>query len=163
SWDAPALDDFARPLNKRGRAAAGRMGRFLADQGLMPEVILCSTAQRTRETLALILPHLARDMEIRLDARLYDTGVEGYRARVGALPDTVGTVMVIGHNPAVEDYARQLADSGAPEALNAMRDKYPTGALAVLAAPGGAWRHLTRAHLEVFQVPRDLDGAGGDA
>lgn len=162
SWDDPALDDFARPLNKRGRAAAGIMGRFLVDRGLTPDLILCSTAQRTRETLALILPHLAQDLDIRLEGRLYGAGVGGYKALIGEVPDTVETVMVIGHNPAIEDYARQLAADGAPTDLAAMGGKYPTGALAVLAAPAGAWRHLTRARLELFQVPRALGGTNND-
>ena len=101
-------------------------------------------------------------MDIRLEGRLYGAGVGGYKALIGEVPDTVETVMVIGHNPAIEDYARQLAADGAPTDLAAMGGKYPTGALAVLAAPAGTWRHLTRARLELFQVPRALGGTNND-
>ena len=160
SWGNPSLQDFARPLNERGRGAADLIGRFLAARGLIPEMIFCSTARRTRETLALLMPHLAQNMDIRLDGRLYGADVGGYKALVADVPDRVETVMVIGHNPAIEDYARQLALDGAPADLTALHGKYPTGALAVLAAPAGAWRHLTRAHLELFQVPRDLTHTG---
>ena len=163
SWGNPNLQDFARPLDERGRGAADLIRRFLAAHGLIPEITFCSTAQRTRETLALLMPHLAQDMDIRLDGWLYGAGVDGFKALVSKVPDKVGTVMIIGHNPAIENYARQLAVDGAPADLTALQGKYPTCALAVLTAPADAWRHLTRAHLELFQVPRDLTHTGGPA
>ena len=109
------------------------------------------------------MPYLAQDMDIPLDGRLYGADAGGYKALIVDVPDRVETVMVIGHNPAIEDYALQLAVDGAPADLTALHGKYPTGALAVLVAPAGALRHLTRAHIELSQVPRDLTRTGGVA
>src|SRR5262245_7918722 len=81
-WHAASLDGFARPLAPRGEAAAPRMGAYMAAHGINPQLILCSAAQRTRQTLALILPHLAGNPTVELEDGLYLATAPSLLARI---------------------------------------------------------------------------------
>jgi phosphohistidine phosphatase len=118
SWDDEDLADHERPLSARGRRAADAMGRHLRAEGIEPELVLCSSAARTRETLARI--GLAGQVE----RELYGATASELIARLRAVPPSVESVLVIGHNPGMHDLA--LALTGEPG------DKYPTGALATI-------------------------------
>lgn len=139
SWADPGHADFDRPLNSRGRTAAPAMGRFMAESGLLPQRIVCSSAQRARETLALMLPRLASDMEVTFTRRLYEADGEGYLKAARSAGGTANMLMLVGHNPAMEDVAQVLAPTGDAEALERLREKYPTCGLAVLEFDGPRW------------------------
>jgi phosphohistidine phosphatase len=155
SWADPSLADHDRPLNGRGRRAAAAMGEHLRAAGVAPELVLCSSARRTRETLERIAPALG-DARVEFEAGLYGASAHALRRRLERLPDEVESVLLIAHNPGLEDLALELA---APSpATEAMAEKFPTGALAVLELPGASWSELApgTAELATFVRPRDL-------
>ena len=170
SWADEGLDDFDRPLASRGRKAAPRVARFIADGGFGPDLILCSTARRARETLSLVLPSMAHSCTIRMDRTLYEADEEedlGERLRTLADTDVPEgdraprgqRVLVIGHNPAMQDFAIQLVGSGAPDDREAIAAKFPTAALAVIAFDADRWHDIVPGSgtLTHFVRPRDLD------
>ena len=157
SWEDPSQRDAERPLAPRGRRAARAMARHLGHEGIGPALILCSPAQRTRETLALIADALP-DVPVQVEEELYGADEEQLLARLRSLPPTVPSVLVVGHNPGLHELAVALAGRGEPGALARLRTKMPTGALATLQAPGSHWRDLLPggAELVAFVVPREL-------
>jgi phosphohistidine phosphatase len=161
-WGDPALDDIDRPLNTRGRAAARAMAAYVAEENLLPDLILCSTAQRTRETLAKLTSHLNRECEIRLRRDLYWQGEDSYLTIIRSNGGSARTLMVIGHNPATESTAQELMGSGPEDAIRDIGTKYPTAAIAVLDFAVDKWTDLTAesGRLERFVKPRDLDIPG---
>jgi phosphohistidine phosphatase len=154
SWDEPGLADRDRPLAPRGRRAAERMAGHLRTEGVRPGLVLCSPAVRTRQTLAAVAGALG-DPPVSVEDRLYGAEPEDLVARLREVPDPTGDVLVIGHNPTLQDLALELATEGDP--LPRLREKLPTGALATLVFDG-SWRDLGhgRATLEALVVPRDL-------
>ncbi len=159
SWDDPSLDDLARPLNKRGRRAAGLMAEYFLRRGFSPKVVLCSPAARTRQTLDLLLPALP-DPEVRIDERIYDAAMKTLLARLQELPETCASVLLVGHNPGLERLAQTLSDgTGNPAAADRLAAKYPTGSLTILSSPRDRWDSLAAAtcRLEDFICPVDLE------
>jgi phosphohistidine phosphatase len=151
SWDDPALADHDRPLAPRGLKASERIAEHMRRTEIAPELVLCSTALRARQTLAALLPVLGSDVEIRLEDELYEAGRHEVLARVRQVDDAVSSLLVIGHNPALHELALFL--SGRADVL----DRFPTGALATLAFASD-WAALDEdgAELQGFVVPRDL-------
>jgi phosphohistidine phosphatase len=151
SWDDPALADHDRPLAPRGLKASERIAEHVRRTKIAPELVLCSTALRTRQTLAALLPVLGSDVEIRLEDELYEAGRHELLARVRQVDDAVSSLLVIGHNPTLHELALFL--SGRADVL----DRFPTGALATLAFPAD-WAVLDEggAELQSFVVPREL-------
>jgi len=158
SWEEPRRDDHARPLAPRGRDAADRMASYLQRRGVEPALILCSTAARTRETLALILAGLRRTGRVEFEQGLYLAEGEEMLRRLQEVEDSVTSVMLVGHNPGLQELALMLCGGGEAAALKAMRAKYPTGALAEIAVPAAHWRDLRpgMGRLARFTVPREL-------
>jgi len=159
AWSDPRLDDHDRPLNGRGERAAKAIADHIARQGPHPDLILCSTAMRTRQTLAPLLKRLEGPAPpIALERGLYLASEDALLARLQAVADDVPTVLLIGHNDGIGQLAADLAGDGASDALEALRAKYPTGSLAVLRTPDGSWRDLKpgAARLLAFTRPRDL-------
>ena len=159
AWSDPRLDDHDRPLNGRGERAAKAMADHIARQGPHPDLILCSTAMRTRQTLAPLLKRLPSPAPpISLENGLYLASEDALLARLQAVADDVPTVLLIGHNDGIGQLAADLAGNGPSEALAGVREKFPTGALAVLRTPDGPWSDLKvgSAKLLDFVRPRDL-------
>ena len=155
SWDNPALPDHDRPLAPRGHRATKLLAEHLRREGTGPELVLSSTARRTRETFEGIAPALGDDVEVRFEAELYGASADELVARLRTIPDTVQSAMLIGHNPSIQALALRLAGSG--DELERVRSKYPTGALATLTFPGG-WDELEpgAAELAAFVRPKSL-------
>ncbi|WP_448187269.1 SixA phosphatase family protein [Azospirillum sp. sgz301742] len=141
-WDNPSLPDHDRPLTSRGVEAAGRVGRHLKQQGIHPDLILCSTARRAAETLALVLNELGRGVPVEHDRGLYLVGAPALLGRLRAAPDSVGTLMMVGHNPDMHHLAQHLAGRGDAAALRAVAEKFSTGACAILTFPVDHWRDV---------------------
>ena len=156
SWDDPELADRERPLAPRGRRAAVLVAEHLRREGVSAELVLCSSALRTRETLAAILPALDGDVEIRIEGGLYAVGADDLLERLRGIPESVTSVMVIGHNPGLQDLALMLVAEG--RGLDRLREKFPTGALATLGFGDAPWSALSAgdATLEAYVVPREL-------
>lgn len=159
AWGQPGLDDHDRPLNRRGERVAEIMAEHIVHNAPRPDLILCSTAVRTRQTLAPLVHRLATPAPpIALEKRLYLASEPELLARLRAVADEVRTVMLIGHNEGIGELAAALPGHGVSPALASVRSKFPTGALAVLRAPDGPWRELApgAAELLSFVRPRDL-------
>jgi phosphohistidine phosphatase len=155
SWAASGTPDHDRPLNARGQRTAPLVGAYLREHGLVPEVVLCSSARRTCETLALL--GLGDDPEIVVSHSLYHATPRSVLELVHGVDDDVRTLMVLGHNPTSHELAIDLASTGEAAALDALRQEFPTAALAVLSIDG-AWSALQpgSARLDAFVVPRAL-------
>jgi phosphohistidine phosphatase len=156
SWKEHGLADHDRPLAPRGRRAAKAIGRYLRERGIEPDVVLCSSATRARETLDRIEPPIG-DGGVLIEPRLYGADAGTLLGRLREMPATVGSVMVIGHNPGLEQLALVLARPG--PVVRELEVKFPTGALATLALRGGGWEGLDRGTAELidFIRPRDLE------
>lgn len=158
SWHDPSLKDFERPLKRRGRGAARKMGDYLVRKGLLPDLILCSAAQRTRETLAFIQDRLDQDLPVSIEKSLYEASPAEIARIVSKIEAGFDTVLVIGHNTGLEELARRLSRNGNEKATKRMALQYPTGAMAVIDISGEGWSKLDGkdASLKRFVCPRDL-------
>jgi phosphohistidine phosphatase len=158
SWDDSSLDDFDRPLARRGEAAAPRMGRFMAQQGLTPDLALCSSAARARQTLDLVLPHLERRPEVVYEDGLYLAAPSAMLARLNRVDAGVPHVLVVGHDPGMQGLALELAGDGDPRLLQAIAAKFPTAGLAVIRFAARSWARIGRGagRLVLFATPKSL-------
>ncbi len=158
SWSDPGLKDRDRDLNARGRAASEKMGAWCAANGVSPDLVLCSTATRARETLARLLPNLKAAARIEFEDGLYLAPANELLARLRKLDDGVKAVMIVGHNPGLQELGLLLAEDGAPGTLAKLNAKFPTAALAELTADLKRWRDLDAdaAELERLILPREL-------
>ncbi|MHC5114601.1 MAG: SixA phosphatase family protein [Planctomycetota bacterium] len=150
SWKDPHLADHDRPLNKRGRRDAPRMGRLLEEEGLVPNVVLCSTAARARATIELALDACAYGGEVVYDDTLYHAEPEEVLAALANVPDHAERVLVVGHNPGHEALLVEL--TGVFEVM-------PTAALAQIELPIERWTDLddaVRARLVRVWRPKEL-------
>jgi phosphohistidine phosphatase len=156
SWADPGVGDLDRPLAPRGRRAAGKIANHLRRQGAAPAIVLCSSARRARETLAGVAPALGSGTEHLVEEGLYAASAAELLSRLRRIPDRAPSVMIIAHNPGLQDLAVTLAGSGAR--LERLREGFPTTALAVLRSPIASWRELGPgdAKLIEFVLPREL-------
>jgi phosphohistidine phosphatase len=152
----PDVADHQRPLARRGQRDAPVMGRWLRAQGLVPDRVLCSTARRARQTWQLTQAGLGAAPPVAVEPGLYDGAAPDLLALIRRAPPAVGTLLLLlGHNPAIEDLALMLAatapgaggrrglDAAMPGALERMQAKFPTAAIAVL-EPATTWPALTQ-------------------
>lgn len=158
SWDEDGLADHGRPLAPRGRRAVEALRRHLAGTDIAPDLVLCSTATRAVETWEGVAPAFPPATPVELSPELYGAGAGDLVRRLRQLAE-VGCVLVVGHNPGLEDLAAGLVGSGPDDLLRRLHTKFPTGALATLDVPG-AWADLRwgTAELVGYVVPRDLPG-----
>jgi phosphohistidine phosphatase len=159
SWKSPMLPDHDRPLNTRGRSDAPLMGKAMARHGLDPDLVLCSTARRTRDTLALVLPELRVEPKVIYEDNLYHCTPQEMLGLVQALPAHVSQVLLVGHNPELESFALDLIGSGPKHLKERIEAKYPTAGLTVMRFPAGAWKDvgLNSGKLELFLTPGDVE------
>jgi phosphohistidine phosphatase len=181
SRDDPSLDDFDRPLAKKGRKAGKLVKEHLKEKvkehsELKPELILCSSAVRTRETLESVESKtLLRDTRVLFERSIYEATREAIARTVlknvasGEGSEPTKTVMLVGHNPGMEDLALWLVGDGEgsdPEGFRRMKEKYPTGALAILSCSSCDWKDALDAggkwKLDSFVTPKDLGGGEDD-
>lgn len=151
------MEDHARPLARRGEHAAERMGALLAEGGTRPDLVLCSTAERAKETLARILPRLGGHPRVLFEAELYLASAETLLDRLHLVEPDVGEVLLVGHNPGLADLAGLLVGTGDPSSRARMAQKFPTGAWAEIRFRE-AWMQLApgRGELHRFVAPKDL-------
>lgn len=131
-WKDPALKDFDRPLNKRGRENALLMGRRIAQRGFKPQMILASPALRARQTAELVLPELGASVEkILFESALYQNDAAILLERVKKIEDGYEQVLLIGHNPELTALAQELAHQEIADIV--------TGGLVGLRFPAASW------------------------
>lgn len=133
SWNYPELSDYDRPLNARGKRDAPRMGKFLQEQGLIPDRILTSSAKRARKTADKVAKTGGYKGKVKKLDAFYDTSTGVYYETLQGLPDKYERVMVVGHNPTMEQLIRYLTGQ-----IRQM----PTAALAHIELPIQRWEAL---------------------
>lgn len=159
SWDDVDLDDFERPLSKRGASAAPQMGRAIRDLKLKPDLVLCSAAVRTRATVALVLLELGPPApEVRYDDGLYLAAPKVILGHIRKVDKGVRNLLVVGHNPGMHALALELAGVAKREDMAELATKFPTAALASMTFDLSSWRDVAAGlgHLVVFMTPRNL-------
>ncbi|WP_443971884.1 SixA phosphatase family protein [Sphingobium sp. CR28] len=162
-WSDGAMRDFDRPLNSRGERAARLMGRWAAQQALSCDMVVASPAVRVRETLDHFRvafpvcpgPHWERRLYLATAATLLEI--------VHEFPQQIDTVMLVGHNPGLEDLILDLvADDGLSTMRHSVEEKFPTASIAALDCDVLDWHDVgTGARFRYFVRPRDLDVALG--
>lgn len=151
-WAMPGVRDFDRPLDKVGQADAEATGMAMAAAGYVPDLTLCSNARRARETLEGIAGNADIGRVLFFD-QLYTEDATGYLALIRE-HGSFGSLLVIGHNPMMEDLAMAIAPDGEDEARNALAGGFPTSGLAVVRFEHGLDAARTGAgHLEAFLTP----------
>jgi phosphohistidine phosphatase len=120
SWKDSDLDDHERPLNKRGKKDAPRMGQLLKDEGLVPDLILASSAKRCRKTADHVIHTSGYRGETRITGDLYEANATRLRQALAGLPDGVSRVLLIAHNPGLEELLEPLAGAYTPLSTSAL-------------------------------------------
>ena len=152
SWDEPGISDHDRPLNNRGRRNAPTMGGVIMSEGIVPDLIVSSTATRTRETVDLVSVEFDADVQVVFDEALYHAAPGTLMARIRTTPDQVGTLMLVGHNPGMEELVHQLTGKF---------ESFPTGALAAMSIDTDQWSDFGLVDLAMNTIglwrPRELE------
>ena len=158
SWDEPHLSDHARPLNMRGRQAAAAMAGEMRRLGLLPDLVLVSSARRTLQTLAALEPWEDPPRIEPLDA-LYLAPASDLMETLRHAAPTARCVLLVGHNPGLHDLAMLLAGSPAvPDAqVQRLARGYPSGALSEFSV-AGPWSAIGEGGVRLTRLllPSDL-------
>ncbi|MGY6019296.1 SixA phosphatase family protein [Streptomyces spinosirectus] len=154
--------DHERPLAPRGLRDAPAAGRALAEADCLPDLALCSTALRARQTWELASAQWGTPPPVRRDPRLYGADATELLDVVHEVSAEVETLLLVGHNPGLEELVLDLAGEDLDGALDEVRAKFPTSAIAVLAWHGPDWDALVpgTALLTTMLVPRGAKGHG---
>ena len=134
------------------------MGKAMAERGIEPELVLCSSARRTRDTLDLILPELRVEPKVVYEDSLYHASAAEMLNILQAVEPSANRVMMVGHNPEIQSFALDLVGSGPKQYRDRLRMKYPTAALTVINFENGLWKNVTvnSGTLNLFLSPKDL-------
>jgi len=151
--DWPDVPDEERPLAKRGRRDAPRIGQWLRDRGYRPDVVVCSPARRARQTWKLVAPELGGSPDVRFEPRAYGASAMTLLYLIRELPGQYRTALLLGHNPGLEELTASLAGGDGPRP----EIRLPTAGVAVLEFAGD-WPGLTpgQARLLDTVVPADI-------
>ncbi|HEY6698090.1 MAG TPA: histidine phosphatase family protein [Acidimicrobiales bacterium] len=157
SWDDVDLPDRLRPLAPRGVRAAAAVARHLSATAVAPDLVLCSPAQRAAQTWEGVAPGVPQDTAVKIDEAIYHADGDELFARLRVVPSEIGSVLLVGHNPGLQDLAVGLVGSGDPGLRERLETKLPTGALVTLELPDD-WDGMTwgSATLLAYVVPREL-------
>jgi phosphohistidine phosphatase len=160
SWKNPTLPDRERPLATRGTTDAPLMGKAMAERGIDPELVLCSSARRTVDTLALVLPELKVEPKVVYEDSLYHPAPEEMLQMLRRLQPGTSRVMIVGHNPELQAFALDLVGSGPKHLRDRLNEKFPTAGLAVINFMAGLWSsvNVNSGSLNLFLTPKDLRG-----
>lgn len=158
-WDDPALRDFDRPLNPKGQRAARTVGRALKDAGLAFDAVIASPALRVKETLRGVGEGYGRALDVCEEPELYLASAAVLLDQIQRTDDGVERLLLVGHNPGLEDLAIALSGSGEDGLLDALGAKYPTATVAVISFDSDRWADVDegKGRLVRFLRPRDLD------
>jgi len=158
SWAEPGQRDFDRPLNGRGGNALVAIRNIIETQNWQPCRIFCSPTARTRQTLTGIQEAFHKSPIIVFEPILYSGDASAYLHCLSGV-EGGDPAMLIGHNPMCEEFCEWLAGGGNAAAVQGMRTKFPTGALAVFDIDKANWKSLSAGsgRLVDFVTPRELD------
>ena len=157
-WDEPGAQDHDRDLAPRGELAATRMGRLIRNQGLRPELVLCSTARRAVHTWRLVEAELGDPPPLHYDDRLYLASPDRMAAVIAERGVGATQLLLVGHNPGMHSLANRLAATGEQSLRAALAAKLPTAGLALIGFAANDWGEIaTRGgELRGFWRPREI-------
>ena len=143
------MQDFDRPLNKRGKGAAELVGRFIRGQKLKPDLVLSSPAIRARETIDCVLEASGRSPEVRYDERIYEAGPLRLLEVISQVEEHLQVVLLVGHNPGLEELL---------ELLTGQREQLPTAGLAKITFEADEWSKIgdKKGRLDWLAKPKEL-------
>lgn len=158
SWGTPSLRDIDRPLNTRGKSQAQKLGTFLSDHELLPDLIICSSAKRARQTLKHLKKKWTTDAEIIVEDQLYLASPGTITTLLEELGNQHDHIMIIGHNPGLHMLAMRLAHHGKADDLDVLMEKYPTATLSVIQSDANKWEDIESGsgELKHFITPKNL-------
>ena len=150
--------DRERPLTRRGREDAARAGRYLVEEKLLPNLAVVSDARRARETLDCAMQASGRSFKVLIDPEIYLAEDFVLLAELNKAPDLAQTLLVVGHNPGLADFAWRVSSSGDAEARKRLMMKYPTSGLSVIEFDAPTWSAVnwSSGRLERFVTPSML-------
>ena len=159
AWDNPSVADFDRPLSNRGRKAAPLVGAYLGRRGLVPGLVLASSAKRAVETLDLVSAGWQTKPTVRKLKSLYLAMPREMLRRIQAIGKEPDCVMLVGHNPGIADLANWLCSHGKAEQRANLARKFPTGAIAVIEFDVEDWGDVDAetGHLIDFATPKQIE------
>jgi phosphohistidine phosphatase len=157
----PGEEDHDRVLAERGRTDAARLGAYLVRHGLVPDLALVSTSTRTRETWSLVTKAFNQAPPVRFDERIYESSPQAILTVVCEAAPNATTLLVVGHNPGLQELAATLIASGDVDARRRLKEEFPTAAVAVITFAADGWRgvHPHGGRLEHFVGPKWLETA----
>jgi phosphohistidine phosphatase len=157
----PGGRDRDRTVAPRGREAAQRIGAYMAGHGLRPDLVICSTAVRTRETWDLVASAFTKAPQVAYDERIYQNNPKILLDVVRETEPGVHVLLLVGHNPSFQAIAEFLTASGHGDARQRLREKFPTAGLAVIDFPVDAWDrvHPHSGRLDRLITPGVLEAA----
>ncbi len=159
-WSIAGHPDHARELAPRGRKAAPLMGQYIAEHGLTPDHAIVSTAARTRQTWQALGDDLTGGVGVTYEKRIYEAEPEDILEAIQDAPKSAQSLIVVGHNPGLQETALLLTNGGKTSARRAISAKFPTAGLAVIDLDIDDWSDIAPGHgtLERFITPRALGG-----
>ena len=160
-WSEPDAPDYDRRLNRRGEEAAPKIGTYLGRHRLIPQRVLCWTARRARDTWELVAAELPTAPPVSYEDRLYNARPNAILDVLREVEGNIRSVLVVGHNPGLQELASLLIASGDLDHRERLREKFPTAGLVVIdfAVDGWSKLHPHSGRLERFVVPRMLAAA----
>ena len=149
-WSDSTLDDFDRPLNKRGKKAAPLMGKILALSQVPVNLVLSSPANRAKNTALLALEELDYDVPVKWVEDFYHGDTSSFLDTIKELDDSIETIMVVGHNPGLENLIEDLVSAGS------LQIKLPTAGLVFIECSSPTWTMIDQSYCELkwFLIPR---------
>ncbi|MCP4935920.1 MAG: histidine phosphatase family protein [bacterium] len=158
SWGDPLLRDKNRPLNARGKSQAQQMGEHLSQQRIDPNLIICSSAKRARQTLKQVSKKWQTDAQAVFEDQLYLASSSTIVSLLEKYGNNADHIMIIGHNPGFHKLASSLADTGNANDLVNLSQRYPTGTLCVIKSNAKQWRNIDNepGELASFTSPKSL-------
>lgn len=160
--DRPAgIDDHERPLAKRGRRDSACMGRYMATEGLLPDLAIVSTARRTQETWELACPAFMAEIAQQDERRIYDASASSILDVVHEADSRMHTLLLVGHNPGFHDLILKLIGTARKSDLARLQQKFPTAGLVVIEFDIDRWIQVSmaRGQLERFETPKSIGSA----
>ena len=157
SWDDAGLADRLRPLAPRGVRAVDAVARHLRTTAVGPDLVLCSPARRAVQTWEGVARGVPPGTSVEFDEAIYFAGGDDLLARLQQVPPNIESVLLVGHNPGLQELGVDLVGSGDPDLRERLGTKFPTGALATLEMQGD-WHDMEwgAATLVAYVVPREL-------
>jgi phosphohistidine phosphatase len=154
----PGEKDHERVLAERGRDDAPKIGAYMVRHAFMPDQVVVSTSTRTRETWELAAAAFEDLPPVHFDGRVYEASPQAILNVIKETDPQVGTLLVVGHNPGLQELATQLVAVGDADALRRLKEEFPTSALAVISFMVEDWSrlHARAGRLEHFVTSKQL-------